>query len=133
MIDLNHYVGLPWRDRGRMRNGCDCWGLLRLVYAGELGIGLPDHSNGYADTSDRPAVAGLIEAGLADWMPVAAGRERPLDAILIRQAPWHVGIVVRRGLMLHMPENQSSCIEPYDTGRWSRRVEGIYRHRSAAP
>lgn len=130
-MNLNRYVGLPWRDRGRTPDGCDCWGLLRLVYAGEFGIDLPDHSNGYVDTSDR-AISGLIGNGLADWTSVAAGREGPLDAILIRQAPWHVGVVVRRGLMLHMPENQSSCIEPYDTGRWSRRVEGIYRHREAA-
>ncbi|MEQ1938624.1 NlpC/P60 family protein [Mesorhizobium sp. CN5-321] len=131
MIDLNRFVGLPWQDRGRTPHGCDCWGLLRLVYADALGICLPDHSNGYADTSDG-AISDLIGTGLSDWLPVVAGTERPLDAILIRQAPWHVGVIVRRGLMLHMPENQTSCIEAYDTGRWSRRVEGIYRHREAA-
>lgn len=130
MIDLNRFVGLPWQDRGRTPDGLDCWGLLRLVYADVLGIDLPDHSNGYIDTSDA-AISGLIDVGLSDWDSVAPGTERPLDAVLIRQAPWHVGVIVRRGLMLHMPENKASCIEPYDTGRWSRRVEGIYRHREA--
>lgn len=128
MIDLNRYVGLPWQDRGRTPDGCDCWGLLRLVYAGELGIDLPDHSNHYYTAADA-AIGGLITVGLADWRPVEA--ERPLDAVLIKQAPWHVGVIVRRGLMLHMPHGKTSCIEPYDTGRWSRRVEGIYRHKDA--
>lgn len=114
MINLNHYVGLPWQERGLTPDGCDCEGLLRMVYAGELGISL-------MGPLDR-----------ADWIPVVAGMERPLDAILLRQAPWHVGVIVRRGLMLHIPEGGSSCIEPYDTGRWGRRVEGIYRHREAS-
>jgi cell wall-associated NlpC family hydrolase len=130
-MNLNRYVGLPWQDRGRTPTGLDCWGLLRLVYAGELGIDLPDHSNHYDSTRDS-TIGGLIEGGLGDWLPVT-GAEHPLDAILIKQAPWHVGVIVRRGLMLHMPHGQTSCIEPYDTGRWSRRVEGIYRHKEAAP
>lgn len=27
----NEYVGLPFADKGRTREGCDCWGLVRLV------------------------------------------------------------------------------------------------------
>lgn len=114
MRRLDRYIGLPWLDRGVTADGCDCEGLLRLVYAGELGIDL-------VGPLDR-----------ADWTPITAGSERPLDAILIHQAPWHVGIVVGRGMMLHMPEGRTSCIEPYTTGRWGRRVEGIYRHREVA-
>ena len=128
-MNLNRYVGLPWRERGRTPAGLDCWGLLRLVYASELGIQLPDHSNAY-DTTRDAAIGGLVGDGIGDWAPVADAR--PLDAILIKQAPWHVGVVVRRGLMLHMPMGKTSCIEPYDTGRWARRVEGIYRHKEAA-
>ena len=30
------YVGIPYRDLGRDMTGCDCWGLLRLVYGQEL-------------------------------------------------------------------------------------------------
>lgn len=132
MAKLDAYVGLPWKDRGRTSDGCDCWGLLRIVYAKELGIELPDYSGDYDTVADRTVVAGLIDDGISDWVPVIPGTEQPLDAILIRQSPWHIGVIVRRGLMLHMPRNQTSCIEPYDTGRWSRRVEGIYRYIKVA-
>lgn len=125
-VDFNAFVGLPWWDRGRSRGGCDCWGLACLVYAA-AGIALPSFAGAYADTSDA-AINDLIADNRAGWAIVPQGREKPLDLVLMHQRPWHVGIVVRRGLMLHMPEEKASVIEPYTTGRWSRRVEGVYRH-----
>jgi cell wall-associated NlpC family hydrolase len=129
MIDFNGYIGLPWRDRGRTTAGVDCWGLVRLVYAGELGIDLPDHADDYPHAGDAVTVAALIELGRSDWAPVRTMHEAA-DLVLMRQAPWHVGAVVGRGIMLHIPEHGTSCIEPYETGRWGNRVEGVYRHIS---
>lgn len=124
------YVGLPWRDRGRDRAGLDCWGLVRLVLEEEAGIVLPSYADDYSDTSDREAVAGLVSVKRGPWVAVTPGSERALDLVLIRERPWHIGLVVRRGLMLHMPAEQTSVIEPYTTGRYVPRVEGLYRHIS---
>jgi len=126
-LDTTAYVGIPWLDRGRTREGCDCWGLLRLVYTEVLGLEVPDYSEGYASAGERATVSSLVAAGTRAWTRLAPGSERAGDAVLLRQAPWHVGVVVRPGLMLHMPEDSLSCCEPYDSGRWGRRVEGIYR------
>lgn len=127
---MDHLVGIPWRDRGRDRDGCDCWGLVRLAYADGLGVDLPSYADDYADTNDRAALNALFAGERAPWRTVTAGADRPFDLVLMRERPWHVGLVVRRGLMLHMPEGQSSVVEPYTTGRHARRVEGIYRHVS---
>jgi cell wall-associated NlpC family hydrolase len=127
-MNVDRFVGLPWQDRGRTAAGVDCWGLVRLVYAGELGIDLPDHAGDYVDTGDRGAILPLVEDARADWWPVRTVA-RAGDLVLMRQAPWHVGVVVGRGRMLHIPEGGTSCIEPYETGRWGNRVEDIYRHR----
>src|SRR5690606_31436671 len=100
----NGYVGIPFRDRGRTRTGCDCWGLARLVYAGELRIGLPDYSGAYASVEERAEIAELLAAAEArgPWRPVAV--LQPFDLLLYRRGQHrsHVGIAVGGGRMLHM-------------------------------
>jgi cell wall-associated NlpC family hydrolase len=107
---------------------------VRLVYADELGINLPDRAGDYLHAGDRHAIVPLVEEARPDWIPIDTAYVHPLagDLVLLRQAPWHVGLVLGRGRMLHIPEGGMSCIEPYTTGRWGNRVEGIYRHREVA-
>lgn len=38
---LERYLGIPYREGGRGWDGCDCWGLVRLILARERGIVLP--------------------------------------------------------------------------------------------
>ena len=129
---MNELVGIPWLDKGRTHEGCDCWGLVRLAFAEQLGVDLPSYADGYQDTGDRTALDGLYDSERGPWQAVELGTEEAFDMVLLRERPWHVGLVVRRGLMLHMPEGQSSVVEPYTTGRHLRRIEGIYRHVSKA-
>lgn len=126
-MDFSDLVGIPWRERGREPEGCDCWGLARLAYQA-AGFDLPSFADAYATTADRAAIDGLIAGHRGPWVAVPAGAARVLDLVLMRERPWHVGIVVRPGWMLHMPARQTSVIEQYTTGRHARRVEGIYRH-----
>ena len=125
---LDDFVGVPWRDRGRDRNGCDCWGLARLVYRERLGIDLPSYVDDYASTADRSALDGLIRGEREPWRPVTADAAELFDVVLLRERPWHIGVVAGAGLMLHMPRGQTSTIEPYRTGRHRLRIDGLYRH-----
>lgn len=125
-MNVDRFIGLPWLHLGRTPAGVDCWGLVRLVYAGELGIELPEHAD---HGGERHAISAIVESDRVEWIPVMTAA-RAGDVVLLRQAPWHVGVVVGRGRMLHIPEGRESCIEPYDTGRWGSRVEGVYRHIS---
>jgi len=124
------YLGIPYRPLGRDADGADCWGLLRLVHAAELGIELPAHDGSYASDHDAAGIAALIEGApdWADWREVEA--PEPFDAALFRRGPHrsHVGIVVRPGMMLHMAET-GARIEDYRLPRWSGRLTGSYRHR----
>lgn len=109
---MDHFVGLPHAEDGYDRTGASCYGLVCIAYYEDLGVTLPKIVNP------------------AEWQLIDAAQARPYDVILMREHPWHVGLVVRRGLMLHMPEGQTSVVEPYTTGRHARRVEGFYRHAS---
>ena len=127
MADLDHLVGIPWHERGRSAEGADCYGLVCLAFR-ERGIELPVYDDVSPD--DPATVRASIDLGRADWIAIEPGDARAFDVVLMRERPWHIGLVVRRGSMLHMPEGQSSVVEPYTTGRHARRVEGVYRHRS---
>jgi cell wall-associated NlpC family hydrolase len=135
---LARYSGIPFQDRGRTLKGCDCWGLVRMVFAERYQIELPDYT-GYRGTSsqDNAEMAELVRQGIAtgDWKKIEAGAEREGDCILLRMdgLPVHIALVVAPGLMLHTLKNEYSKPEYYrDTFRWSRRIQGFYRHKLRA-
>lgn len=126
-MDWSAFVGVPFRDRGRTLAGADCYGLFREAFRAGTGFDLPAVAEGY-EREDRDAVARLVGAGKAAWSPVVAGSERPFDAVLMAVRGYqHIGLVVKRGWMLHMPRDAASIIEPYDTAVWQRLVTGFHR------
>lgn len=124
------YVGLPWRAHGRDRQGCDCWGLVRLVLGEQFGLTLPSHAEGYPDPAARAAVGALVRGELGAWLPVAPGAEAPGTVVLLRPLgePCHLGLWVAPGLMLHAWRRLDACLERFDGPLWGRRVAGVYRH-----
>lgn len=127
---LGRFVGIPFVSKGRDWSGCDCWGLLRLVYQEELGITLPSYADRYRDTRDGEAISLLVmdtlQAGI--WREVES--PDPFDAVVlnIQGQPWHIGIMVDSGRMLHCTHGVDACIEPLQSVLWSRRIEGYFRH-----
>lgn len=123
------YVGIPFADLGRDEAGCDCWGLVRLVFARELAVPLPDYSDGYTDTRNGADVAAIAGDGAANWHP--AENPRAFDVVLLRVngLPRHVGLVAGPGcLMLHTERGKHAAIENYSRLRWASRIEGFYRY-----
>ena len=127
MCWANDYVGIPYQNRGRTREGADCWGLACLVYAAELGMILPALSNRYANAADASEVGALAMDQAPLWEEVRD--VRPLDLVLLRIGAHacHVGIVVEPGLMLHLLRGCNAVIERYDGPLWERRVVGVFR------
>lgn len=134
MMIFSDYVGLPWALKGRDRAGLDCWGLVRLVYAEMRGIDLPAMVDGYETLADKAQIATLIDGQRGNWVEVGREEARSFDVALFREgaADRHVGLVVRRGVMLHIAANCTSTIEPYSTARHGARLQGIYRYGAAA-
>ena len=123
------YIDIDFVDRGRTREGLDCWGLVRLVYAERFGVLLPSLQDRYRDAQDGPCIADLCRTQMPDWRLLEAPRARVGDVALFRVAgePWHVGVLVARGRMLHAQRGTRSCIERIDTTGWGPRLEGLFR------
>lgn len=123
------FVGIPFKDKGRDFDGADCWGLFRLVYLHALDINLPLYLGGYNGRADKHGIAALIEEGRRTWVEVPEGKEKVYDAVLMSiQGYQHLGLIVEKGLMLHMPRDSFSTCERYDTMRYQNVIEGFYRY-----
>lgn len=125
------YRGIPYLDHGRGRDGLDCWGLVRLVYAERFGVALPSFAEDY-ECSDAVDLS-IVEKRMDGWREV----ERPTegDVVLIRivrnrRPRFHIGVVVnpRRGEVLHISKDISVTVEQYRSPRWASRVVGFWRH-----
>jgi len=130
------YVGIPWLAKGRGREGCDCWGLVRLVLAERFGVEQPSYAEGYASPAEREEIAALLRGGVPanGWLQVDDG-ERPGDGVVFRllNVPWHVGVVVGPDEFLHVEEGiGAACIDRLSSHRWARRLVGVYRHERLA-
>ncbi len=126
-MNINDYIGIPYRDKGRGWDATDCYGLLQLWMKTERGVELPDYLEVYTSSSDRDSVAGAIEEHKVGWTLV----EQPQfgDALLFKilGAPMHVGIKLGGSDFLHAFQNCDSCIERLDSLAWGRRLVGAYR------
>ena len=127
----NEYVGIPYAARGRTRQGADCWGLVRLVYAERFGIDLPGF-DGYADSAD-PLVPELIAREREGWEPKDAPAVGDVLVFRLLGRLSHVGVYVGEGQFLHAREGHAACIERLASGAWKHRLAGCYGYRASAP
>jgi len=123
------FVGLSYVDNGRSLEGVDCWGLVWLASAA-AGHELPSYHDRYVLGADREELAALIAGELPAWDEIAAGHERSMDCVLMREGHLarHIGIVTRPGFVLHIERGRSSVIETYRSGLLRHRVIGFYRY-----
>jgi len=136
-VSLNRwgdYVGIPFVEGAADPTGCDCWGLVRFIYATNFGIILDK----YADVSPRELrkVAEKMRDGARSdpqWTRVESDEVEPYDVCLMRvqssSLVAHAGIMTDRRHVLHVEQATRSCIVPIDHQLYRNRIVGFYRHR----
>lgn len=125
------FIGIPWQERGRGREGCDCWGLVRLVLGERYRIRVPDYLDRYDTTLDVAAIGGTIAAERAAWRRVSGPHFREGDVALLRGrrgVPMHVGLIVGWPWMLHIEAGIDAACERLDGLMWQRRLVSVWRH-----
>jgi cell wall-associated NlpC family hydrolase len=61
---VEQYIGIEFRDLGRDRDGCDCWGLVRLVILKQARVELPSLATGYVSEANATGVRSIIRVPL---------------------------------------------------------------------
>ncbi|MBL8967961.1 MAG: C40 family peptidase [Spirochaetaceae bacterium] len=120
------YVGIPYLFGGSTREGCDCWGLARMILRERFGKELPEFAH---DSVDRRALAALVDASLPLVNAVLIDAPEAGDIALLRLLgePCHVGLCVGDGYMIHSLRAHDSALERFASPRWASRLEGFYR------
>lgn len=126
---------VPFIDGGRTDAGADCWGMVKIVYARELGIDLPDYGDiGAKDILRIRRMMGR-ERETPTWVRV--DRPQVFDVVGMRlpdgQSMGHVGIVASRGNVLHTERMSGPVVEDMRSATIRCRIVGYWRHASRCP
>ena len=126
---VGKYIGIPFVSNGRTMDGCDCYGLIRLILRNEYGKELPELSNDYSNALNLSETARLFE----QKRPVIAAeklskpQEKAVVVITEHGVPAHVGIVAGGGYILHTGAKTGSVCQRETHPGLCGRIEGYYR------
>lgn len=137
MTWIDKYQTIPFADIGFDFSGVHCWGLVRLVYATELGIDLPT----YGDTSakDLKALSEKITEHHNDekWIDVKESDLKTFDVVVMKfpgsRRIGHVGIYVDNKRLMHCERSTGVAIVPFSHHSVRHRIATFRRHKKATP
>ncbi len=126
----SQYTNIFYKKNGRDFNSCDCYGICYLFNKIELKKELPVYLDDPVDTPDQ--IDAVFGQKKKEFKKIPNGREMVGDIISlnIKGLPTHVGVVLQKGLMLHIISGQHSRIESYNTTKWKNRIDSFWRYES---
>lgn len=130
------YFRIPFKERSHDFRGCDCGGLVRLIYKTELGVELPDWEDRYSCT--RIEYSKQLEETVSTMLgelgyEVPCEEKQPFDVVSfsIHGHDVHVGLVVDKNTFIHILEGKTSVsVERFDSPHWRNRLTGCYRYKN---
>ena len=130
MINFKRYIGIPFLDTGRTKEGADCWGLIKLIYKETIDVDIPEY---YISCDDVTCIAETVDRDLKTKWERQVNPE-PLDVVtfkgLVEGMPFlitHVGIYIGDNKLIHAVRDNTSAAVRTDRGFWAGRIEGFYR------
>ena len=130
MLNVSQYTGIPFVPHGRTLEGCDCWGLVRIVLENEYGKKLPSFTTAYGEL-EKEWLAEVVSSAIVSLHPVKVDVPAEGDIVLMtfRGFPCHVGLYVAPNHVLHsdLLGKDSSRLSRLSDMRIASRVRGFYR------
>ena len=134
VFDTSKYIGIPYTNKGRDWSGCDCWGLVRLIYKTEYGINLLSFSDDYENSEEGVKVKDVVQKGKDLFNNIEKESPEYGDIVVFRMKgnPCHVGVYVGSDRVLHVLRGTEAVIERLNSFRLKGRVEGFYEIKEEA-
>jgi len=111
------FVGLAARGKH------PCWLLVRQVWEEQLRFHMPSYeeADAYKAISENEGM----------FFEVPRGQEKPYDAVLMKGMFPHIGVVVAKGQVLHVPIGEHSRVEDFRDVKIERIMRGPWEARHA--
>lgn len=125
---FKRYLNIKYKKNGRDFDYCDCYGICYLFNKHELEIDLPIYLDDPVENQEQ--IDALFNKKKSDFKKVKLGKECEGDIISfnIKGLPTHVGVVLQKGLMLHIISGETAKIESYTTNKWINRIDSLWRY-----
>lgn len=113
-MNLDDYIGLPYREGARGPDAFDCYGIVAAFYRAVRGIELPDF---YADAPGAGSASRAISAALrgevdgGNAVPVTEPADYDIAIVGSNRNLHHVGVYVDGGI-LHATRKMGSAWQP---------------------
>lgn len=121
------YLSIPYKWNGDTEAGCDCYGLISLIYRNELGISLKQFK--IYDTYKDMEETVFVDHANDEFVRVDS--LEPYDVILLyngKKYPNHVGLYIGAGKMIHITHRtKMPVVERVEA--WREKIHSLYRHR----
>ena len=126
-MDIVKYLSIPFGDRGRSFESCDCFGLVQLFYKHEFNIELPSYVEAYENEKDRDAICNEInkERKLSGWTETHDPEYGNLIVLNILGRPLHLGIMLNNTDFIHCMKNKGVVVEKTTDISWANRINGF--------
>lgn len=134
---VSKYIGIPFKDLGRTKIGCDCWGLVRLVLADKKSIFLPSFAEDYLGENNTSKVKQLIdEQKHYKWIKIEDPEPFDVAEMVLPVnvdnsysfVSVHVGILVNKHFLLHTNKVVGSHIV---SANKNKQVVGYWRYNAS--
>lgn len=123
------YVGIPFVSGGRDYDGCDCYGLVRLILGNEYQIQLPALNSDYSNALNCEETKELFRK----YVPVICGtridspEEKAVCLVRTRgRLCTHVGIYAGDDFIIHTRNKTGTVCERISSPFLTGRIEGWY-------
>ena len=130
MFDSNKYMNIPYSDKGRTWQGCDCWGLVRLVLWEERNIKIPSYEADYKSSRTWGEISAAVDKYRSEWIEVKTPKSLDLVVLHCRALKTHIGIMIDQINMLNMLDGSNVSVEKLNHPIWAVRGKEFYRHKS---
>jgi len=122
---IRRYLGIPFKHKGRTRDGLDCWGFLKLVFA-DLGYQIYDPGIDYKKDWGSEGENYFLEHYYLQWKQVS--RAERFDVVLLENSKGianHAGLILSRGRFIHCAVKSGVIVSRFND--FKNRIHGFYR------